>query len=779
MAEIKDEGGSNIEDEAAAPLYDEDGPSLVVQNPVHAVGSRTTWASQAPSPNTWDSMDGATNTWVKTFVSIPVLTSFDADLLTVQSAKHGQLAEITTLNIDSELTLQGAVHSMPVSGVELGGMEESDVLWADGDVFFEDGDVEFVPQELILEVFDSVHAVFSTPPVLLSSDILTVRSAGHGQLSENVTISKDSTLTVQDATHSTVGGNVTVAIDSELATHDALHDLISENATIAIDSELTTQDAVHDLITESSILSKDSTLTVQDATHSTVGEVVVVLPIKNLTVQDSVHSTIGENVTLSTAAMWKYAETFVINDFDGTLESGTKYNTRQEDNIDLVYREVVGTPGLSVTALFYNIPATVDNFTVRFNGNYDGNPAHIIKAQAWAFAGPDIGTFVNLTADANDFPSEAEDSSHNFYIEPDDYLNYVSGGEFRFKFNHTSPGNVNHLFNIDNFYLEEGVVQVQNTIHSHVAGVPAISKNSVLVVQDALHDLISENTTVAIDSELVTQDAVHGLISEKVAILNQQDLSVQHSVHGMVVDSLTLNKNSVLEVQAATHKTISENLTLSTDGSLVVLNSIHGMTVESVTLSKNSEIGIQSAVHDLISENVVLPIEGDLVVQDPIHGMTVNAALSKNSVLAVQDVVHGLTGENVTFVVELDLEVQNTVHGMLVDNVTTGIDSALTIQSSQHGVLSAPSNITKDQQLGASNVIHVVFGKVNLTGDIQITAQDSEHGLFTTPVVLVPAIPLKENFTARDYPYVVVSNDDEYFYTGRPISYNYITKKAA
>ena len=60
-----------------------------------------------------------------------------------------------------------------------------------------------------------------------------------------------------------------------------------------------------------------------------------------------------------------------------------------------------------------------------------------------------------------------------------------------------------------------------------------------------------------------------------------------------------------------------------------------------------------------------------------------------------------------------------------------------------------------------------------------LTIQDSEHGVLTAPVVLVPAIPLKENFTARDNPYVVVSNDDEYSYTGRDMAYNYITKKAA
>ena len=38
---------------------------------------------------------------------------------------------------------------------------------------------------------------------------------------------------------------------------------------------------------------------------------------------------------------------------------------------------------------------------------------------------------------------------------------------------------------------------------------------------------------------------------------------------------------------------------------------------------------------------------------------------------------------------------------------------------------------------------------------------------------------LKENFTAIQRPYLVISNSDEYFYTGRDMSYYYITKKAA
>jgi len=38
---------------------------------------------------------------------------------------------------------------------------------------------------------------------------------------------------------------------------------------------------------------------------------------------------------------------------------------------------------------------------------------------------------------------------------------------------------------------------------------------------------------------------------------------------------------------------------------------------------------------------------------------------------------------------------------------------------------------------------------------------------------------IKENFTAIQRPYLVVSNSDEYFYTGRNMSYHYITKKAA
>jgi len=38
---------------------------------------------------------------------------------------------------------------------------------------------------------------------------------------------------------------------------------------------------------------------------------------------------------------------------------------------------------------------------------------------------------------------------------------------------------------------------------------------------------------------------------------------------------------------------------------------------------------------------------------------------------------------------------------------------------------------------------------------------------------------LKENFTAIQKPYLVVSNSDEYFYVGRDMTYHYITEKAA
>jgi hypothetical protein len=145
---------------------------------------------------------------------------------------------------------------------------------------------------------------------------------------------------------------------------------------------------------------------------------------------------------------------------DGTISSGTVADTRTINQTYLVVNEsgqfkidfkFTGLDGMMGQAAPKN-PASVVVV-----GRYVGNPAHNVKIQAWNY---DTTAWVNLTADANDFPSSLSDSESEFPF-PDlsgDYVNVA--GEAQVRIEHTSSAVITHNMYIDFIKLDLASVEM-------------------------------------------------------------------------------------------------------------------------------------------------------------------------------------------------------------------------------------------------------------------------------------------------------------------------------
>jgi len=134
----------------------------------------------------------------------------------------------------------------------------------------------------------------------------------------------------------------------------------------------------------------------------------------------------------------------------GSVVSGTIADTWSDNATKLRLAETTGTPGFTYDFNWYSVPLTGTN-QVNINGFYAGNPAHNVKIQQYNFT---TTTWVDLTADSNDFPSASSDQDYYFHVNND--TDYNSSGNIQLRLTHTSAGNITHNLYIDYFALELG-----------------------------------------------------------------------------------------------------------------------------------------------------------------------------------------------------------------------------------------------------------------------------------------------------------------------------------
>jgi hypothetical protein len=144
---------------------------------------------------------------------------------------------------------------------------------------------------------------------------------------------------------------------------------------------------------------------------------------------------------------WYEADNLVIT--VGSVNSGVVSDTYTNNGVHQVLNEVAGAlpaGGFDYEYRYAAIPGLVTWFRVLLNGYYDGNPAHVVRMQAWDY-NTSTWTFLFVIPDG---------SADNSYISHDlDAADYVSGGAARIRFYHASNGSAGHYLYIDMLNLED------------------------------------------------------------------------------------------------------------------------------------------------------------------------------------------------------------------------------------------------------------------------------------------------------------------------------------
>lgn len=153
---------------------------------------------------------------------------------------------------------------------------------------------------------------------------------------------------------------------------------------------------------------------------------------------------------------WWLAKSLTIN--TGAILSGQLHDTYSDDSDRLELREGAATPGFDYDFIFENIPASV-NGVIHFKGYYEGNPAHIVRVQAWNYV---ASAWQYLTSAVRDLPSAAADQDYTWDVSPDEFY---SGGSLKLKIVHESPGNSTHKLWINYLWLDDSVMAEH--LHAH------------------------------------------------------------------------------------------------------------------------------------------------------------------------------------------------------------------------------------------------------------------------------------------------------------------------
>jgi hypothetical protein len=157
--------------------------------------------------------------------------------------------------------------------------------------------------------------------------------------------------------------------------------------------------------------------------------------------------------TTTTTAVTTAAGTFPFPDSlvvgSGGIASGGLDDVEFDDGVELVLEEVTGTPGLDYTFVWEG--SSNVQYKLVLKGYYVGNVGHTVLLYQWNYT---LSQWDRVTANAQDFPDEASEQTYNYTLLTP-VANYRNDcGEMQLRIYHTSPGNMNHEFIIDQMYLE-------------------------------------------------------------------------------------------------------------------------------------------------------------------------------------------------------------------------------------------------------------------------------------------------------------------------------------
>lgn len=121
----------------------------------------------------------------------------------------------------------------------------------------------------------------------------------------------------------------------------------------------------------------------------------------------------------------------------GSVVATAVADVTTQDGTNLTVTEVNGTPGFNVEFHYSGLTGTPSS--VRFFGNYNGNPGHVVRVEAWNYT---TSAWVSLGT----WPSAATATTYTYPLAN---AAFVSGGNARVRVYHASPGNTNHHLYVD------------------------------------------------------------------------------------------------------------------------------------------------------------------------------------------------------------------------------------------------------------------------------------------------------------------------------------------
>ena len=130
----------------------------------------------------------------------------------------------------------------------------------------------------------------------------------------------------------------------------------------------------------------------------------------------------------------------------GTVDAGDIDSTTTIDDADSYdVSEVTGSPGFDIQITFTGIVSGKEPNKVQLHIGYDGSAGHNVDLEMWNYTGTPQWDVISA-----DFLPDTGGVFAFYEIDiPGTVTDYVSGGEAKLRFNHTSAGNANHNVFID------------------------------------------------------------------------------------------------------------------------------------------------------------------------------------------------------------------------------------------------------------------------------------------------------------------------------------------
>ena len=130
----------------------------------------------------------------------------------------------------------------------------------------------------------------------------------------------------------------------------------------------------------------------------------------------------------------------------GTVDAGDINSTTTiDDNDSYDVSEVTGSPGFDIQITFTGIASGKEPNKVQLHISYDGSAGHNVDLEMWNYTGSPQWDVISA-----DFLPDTGGVFAFYEIDiPGTVTDYVSGGEAKLRFNHSSAGNANHDVSID------------------------------------------------------------------------------------------------------------------------------------------------------------------------------------------------------------------------------------------------------------------------------------------------------------------------------------------